>query len=87
MFNVADFADYATWLESGTDIAGIYDDDEVEVDRGDGQMHMIRATRFHTKSSHGVEDGHKLTIAGTNYTVAWQQDDGTGTTVLYLEKY
>ena len=85
-FSNADFAVEASYFEGGSTITGIYDDDEIEVDRGDGQTHMIRATRFHTKSSHGVKDGHTLTVSGVRYTVAFQQDDGTGTTVLYLEK-
>lgn len=86
ILSVADFAITATWLERQTTIDGIFDDNEIEVDRGDGQMHLIRATRFKTKSSHGVADGETLTVNSQTYTVAFQQDDGQGVTVLYLEK-
>lgn len=86
MLSTADFAVHATWAEGFTTIGGIYDDDEVEIDRGDGQAHLIRATRFMTKSSYGVPDGDTLTISGTQYTVAWQRDDGTGLVTLFLEK-
>lgn len=86
MLSVADFAIEATWLERQTTINGIFDDGEIEVDRGDGQMHMIHATRFKTKSSHGVADGDTLTLNSLIFTVAFQQDDGQGFVTLHLEK-
>lgn len=86
ILSVADFAITATWLERQSTIDGIFDDNEVEVDRGDGQMHLIHATRFKTKSDHGVADGDTLTINSRIFTVAFQQDDGHGLVTLYLEK-
>ena len=86
ILSVADFAVTATWLEQQTTIDGIFDDGEVEVERGDGQKHLIRATRFKTQVSHGVADDDTLTINSQIFTVAFQQDDGHGLVTLYLEK-
>ncbi len=86
MLSVADFALSATWTEGGKDIDGIFDDEDVEVDRGDGLRHIHRTAHFRTQSSHGVSDGDTLTIESVAYTVAFQQDNGTGLVELYLEK-
>lgn len=82
----ADFADSVKWTEGNKNIDGIFDDDEIEVDTGNGNTHLQRIARIVTKTSHGVADGHYITHENTRYKVEWQQDDGTGMVTLYLQK-
>ena len=86
LLNSADFADSVVWAQGNKNIDGVFDDDEIEVDTGNGNTHLQRIARIVTKTSHAVADGDHITHDGTRYKVEWQQDDGTGMVTLYLQK-
>ena len=87
--SINDWGVSATYTHSGvsTTIAGIFDNDFVEVDGG-GVPFAMQQPRFFTPTtsvSSAVEDD-TLVISGTTYKIKVVQPDGTGMTTLVLEK-
>lgn len=85
VLSTADFSVLASWSEGSRDIEGIFDNDTIEVETEEGR-HMQRTARFHTKSSHNVAVDNTLVINKITYKVTHEDDDGTGMTMLFLEK-
>lgn len=89
--DVDDFGTAASYTPSGGSAAtvnGIFDNDFIEVDAGGGVGVALQQPRFHCRTadvSSGAE-GDALVVSGVNYTIRIVQDDGTGMTMLVLEK-
>lgn len=84
-----DFGVEATYTKAGfrKTIAGIFDNDFVEVDGG-GIPFAMQQPRFLVPTSDvsTIAEGDSLVIATVTYIVRVRQDDGTGMTNLVLEK-
>jgi hypothetical protein len=90
LFDTDAFADTATYTPSGgsaSTIYGILDDEDLELEMGDGRRVLQASAKFTCASSDvtGVAEGDALTVGGSDYTVAYSKDDGTGVIELYLE--
>ena len=72
----------------GSTVSGIFDNDFVEVDTGGGVPFAMQQPRFlcRTADVSSAAEGTAATISGVSYKVAVREDDGTGMTVLVLEK-
>ena len=89
--NVDDFGVAATYTPSGggsSTVNGIFDNDFIEVDAGGGVGVALQQPRFHCRTSDvsSASEGDALVVSGVNYTIRIVQDDGTGMTMLILEK-
>ena len=89
--NVDDFGTAATYTPAGgagSTVNGIFDNDFVEVDAGGGVTVALQQPRFHCRTADvsSAAEGDALVVSGVNYTVRVVQDDGTGMTMLVLEK-
>lgn len=89
--NVDDFGVVATYTPSGgasSTVNGIFDNDFIEVDAGGGVGVALQQPRFHCRTADvsSASEGDALVVSGTNYTIRIVQDDGTGMTMLVLEK-
>jgi len=87
---VNDFGISATFTHSSTTttISGIFDNDFIEVDAGGGVGFALQQPKFIARTadvSTAVEDD-TLVISSVTYKIKVRQDDGTGMTVLILEK-
>lgn len=89
-FQDEDFASSATYTPDGgsaSTISGIFDDEYVEVD---GQNVGIASNMpvFQCKTSDVISasDGDALVVNAVNYTIRVVKHDGTGMTILMLEK-
>jgi len=85
-FGVA--ASYTPTGGSAATVNGIFDNDIVEVDAGGNIQMAVRQPRFlcRTNDVSDAADGDALVVNGTNYTIRVVDHDGTGMTVLVLEK-
>ncbi len=86
MLEVDEFASDVTWVEGGQTIQGIFDDEDQEIEIGDGTSMIHSAARLTTQSYYGVSQGDTLTINMVAYEVSHKVDDGTGGVVLHLER-
>ena len=89
--NVDDFGVAATYTPSGSassTVNGIFDNDFIEVDAGGGVGVALQQPRFHCRTADvsSASEGDALVVSGVNYTIRIVQDDGTGMTMLILEK-
>jgi hypothetical protein len=89
--NVDDFGTAATYTPAGgagSTVNGIFDNDFVEVDAGGGVAVALQQPRFHCRTADvsSAAEGDALVVSGVNYTVRIVQDDGTGMTMMVLEK-
>jgi len=89
--NVDDFGVAATYTPSGgasSTVNGIFDNDFIEVDAGGGVGVALQQPRFHCRTADvsNASEGDALVVSGVNYTIRIVQDDGTGMTMLVLEK-
>jgi len=89
--NVGDFGTAATYTPSGgvaSTVNGIFDNDFIEVDTGGGVGVALQQPRFHCRTADvsSASEGDALSVGGTSYTIRIVQDDGTGMTMLVLEK-
>jgi len=89
--NVDDFGVAATYTPSGgasSTVNGIFDNDFIEVDAGGGVGVALQQPRFHCRTADvsSASEGDALVVSGVNYTIRIVQDDGTGMTMLVLEK-
>lgn len=88
---VDDFGVAATYTPSGgasSTVNGIFDNDFIEVDAGGGVGVALQQPRFHCRTADvsSASEGDALVVSGVNYTIRIVQDDGTGMTMLILEK-
>lgn len=89
--DVDDFGTAATYTPSGGSAAtvnGIFDNEFIEVDAGGGVGVALNQPRFHCRTADvsSAAEGDAITIGGVAHTVRIVQDDGTGMTVLILER-
>ena len=73
--------------DTANPIPGIFDDGDVEA-QGEGDLTVIvNQTTFTCRSSKipDPNQGDTLTINGTDYTLQYWNDDGTGVIELFLE--
>ena len=87
--DTGDFALSVTYTPSGgspTAVAGIFDDEDVDVDDGNSRF-IQRSAKFTCASAlvTGLAKGDAFTIAAVGYTVAFFKDDGTGVIEIYME--
>ena len=85
-FNAEEFGVVATFvsLPGEPEVTGIFDDDAVQI----GEVQSSDPT-LHCRSIDlpaGAVDGVRLRVAGVEYFLRNPQPDGTGLTVLQLEK-
>ena len=86
LFDVEDFATAATY--GGGTINGIFDNETVPMDAGGtAQVHQ-QQPRFtcRTIDVSSVSSGQTIAISGVTYNIVAWIHDGTGVTVLQLEK-
>jgi hypothetical protein len=88
---VDDFGTAATYTPSGgasSTVNGIFDNDFIEVDAGGGVGVALQQPRFHCRTADvsSASEGDALVVSGVNYTIRIVQDDGTGMTMMVLEK-
>jgi len=88
---VDDFGVAATYTPSGgasSTVNGIFDNDFIEVDAGGGVGVALQQPQFHCRTADvsSASEGDALVVSGVNYTIRIVQDDGTGMTMLILEK-
>jgi hypothetical protein len=88
---VDDFGVAATYTPSGgasSTVNGIFDNDFIEVDAGGGVGVALQQPRFHCRTADvsSASEGDALVVSGVNYTIRIVQDDGTGMTMLVMEK-
>lgn len=87
---LADFGQLATFTHGATTttITGIFDNDFIQVDMGGSVGVALQEPKFFVRSadvSSAVEDD-TLVTDGVTYKIKVVQADGTGMTVLVLEK-
>lgn len=67
---------------------GIFDDDDVEIQIGEGVTEISPRAMFTGRASDfaGIADGDPMVIGGVNFKVKFWKNDGTGVIEIYLEK-
>ena len=89
-FALDDFGTEATLTIDGdaTQVNGIFEDDYEEIEAGGGVSFAATSPTFHGRSSDlsAAGEGDTLTISGQNYVIRVVMQDGTGLTMLQLEK-
>lgn len=90
-FETDDFAVTATYTPAGgspTSIKGIFDNEFYEADAGGSVTFAIEQPRFTCASSDvaSAVEGEAIVINAVSYTINVVQRDGTGVTMLILEK-
>ena len=88
---VDDFGTAATYTLQGggsSTVNGIFDNEFVEVDAGGGFGVAMQQPRFQCRTADisSAAEGDTIVISSVTYTVRIVQDDGTGMTMLVLEK-
>lgn len=73
---------------TATPVKGIFDDEDVETQNGEGITVLVPQTTFTCASSKvpGLADGKTLLVRGVTYIIRFWKDDGTGVVELHLEK-
>ena len=75
-----------TWR--GLPIAvGVFDDEDVEVELGEGVREIVHQAKFPGRSADfpGISDGDQMVIRARTFTVKHWSDDGTGMIEIFLE--
>ena len=90
-FEADGFGVSATYTPAGgsaSTINGIFDDAFEPIDAGGFVAVASSSPVFHCQTSDvsAAAEGDALTVSGTNYTIRVVMDDGTGMTMLQLEK-
>lgn len=91
ILNIDEFATAATYTPSGgaaVTINGIFDNETVPVETGGFVPVHEEQPRFTCRTSDvsSIADGDALTVAAVGYTVRAWVHDGTGVTVIQLER-
>lgn len=76
----------ATWKTIS--VAGIFDDEDVEVQMGEGVGQIVPQPMFTglTSDFPGIADGDAMVIGGQNFKVKNWKQDGTGQIEIFLER-
>lgn len=90
-FGADDFGVAATYTPAGgvaKSVNGIFDNNHAPVDVGGQVPFSVSAPQFHCRTSDitGVENGDSLVVSGVSYIIRDIMPDGTGLTILDLEK-
>lgn len=89
-FATDDFGTTATLSISGTEtqVTGIFEEDFEAIDAGGMVAFAATSPSFHGRTSDlsAASEGDTLTISGVVYVIRVVMDDGTGLTMLQLEK-
>lgn len=90
-FDTDDFAVSATYTPAGgsaSTISGIFDDEYEPIEVGGFVPVASSSPVFQCKTSDvsSAAEGDALTVNSTSYLIRTVMDDGTGTTMLQLEK-
>lgn len=74
--------------DTANPIPGIFDDEDVEAQNGEGLTVLVPNTTFTCASSKvsGIDEGQTMVIRSVTYTVRYWEDDGAGTHTIHLEK-
>lgn len=88
---IDDFGVAATYTPSGgaaSTVNGIFDNDFIEIDAGGGVGVAMQQPRFHCRTADvsAAAEGDALAINTVSYIIRIVQDDGTGMTMMVLEK-
>lgn len=80
------FGESATWR--GVAVVGIFDDEDIEVQLGEGVGQIVPNAMFtgQTADFPGIADGDAMVIRGVNYRVKNWMRDGTGQIEIFLER-
>lgn len=78
----------ATATYQGSPVVGIFDDEDIEAQMGEGVTEIIHQPTFTGKSADfsGISDGHTMVIIGETFRVKNWKDDGTGVIEVFLER-
>lgn len=73
--------------DSANPIDGIFDDEDVETQNGEGVTILVPQVTFTCASSKipDPQEGRTLRVRDTDYTLRFWMDDGTGVITLHLE--
>lgn len=90
VFASSDFGEAIGAVRNGdmvNPISGIFDDEDVESQNGEGLTVLVHQVTFHCSSSKVPDpaDGDTFLIRDTLYELRYWMDDGAGTITLYLE--
>jgi len=88
---IDDFGVAATYTPSGgaaSTVNGIFDNDFIEIDAGGGVGVAMQQPRFHCRTADvsSAAEGDALVVNTISYIIRIVQDDGTGMTMMVLEK-
>lgn len=88
---IDDFGVAATYTPSGgvaSTVNGIFDNDFIEIDAGGGVGVAMQQPRFHCRTADvpTAAEGDALVVNTVSYIIRIVQDDGTGMTMMVLEK-
>lgn len=74
--------------DSANPIPGIFDDEDVEAQNGEGITVLVPQVTFTCASSKvpALADGDTFLIRGVEYTARFWMDDGTGVVEIHMER-
>lgn len=74
--------------DTANPISGIFDDEDVETQNGEGITVLVPQTTFTCASSKvpGLADGDTLLVRAKLYTIRFWKNDGTGVVEIHLER-
>lgn len=80
------FGESATW--KGATVVGIFDDEDIEIQMGEGVAQIVPQAMFTGKTSDfpGIADGDAMVIRGVTFEVVNWKRDGTGQIELFLKR-
>lgn len=84
--DVTVFGQSVTW--KGVSVNVIFDDEDVEVQLGEGVGHIVAQPMITGKTSDfpGIADGDAVVAGGQSFTVKNWKRDGTGMIEIFLER-
>lgn len=90
LFASSDFGEADGAIRNGdaaNPISGIFDDEDVESQNGEGLTILVHQVTFTCASSKvpDLVDGDVFVIRNTQYTLRYWKDDGTGEVELFFE--
>ena len=86
LFVSSEFGEAATY--QGSPVQGIFDDEDVEVQMGEGVTEIVHQPMWTGRSADftGIADGHTMVIRSATFRVKNWKDDGTGVIEVFLER-
>lgn len=90
LFSSDDFGEECGAIRNGVGdpIPGIFDDEDVEQQNGEGAVILVPQVSFCCSSSKvpDLRESEVFTIRETDYVLRFWQDDGVGLATLYFER-